>query len=97
MRFDHALPVVRDMVRKDPQMLGYMARLFEAERHGKVQALLALEDFCAKICCSLNMNLSLHRMSNLLKITISNEIRNAAHIFLTYVAKEKPSFNRHWF
>lgn len=45
VRFDHALPVVRDMVRKDPQMLGYMARLFEAERHGKVQALLALEDF----------------------------------------------------
>ena len=45
VRFDHALPVVREMVRKDPQMLGHMARLFEAERHGKVQALLAMENF----------------------------------------------------
>ena len=45
VRLDHALPVVRDMVRKDPDALGYMARLFEKERHGKIQALLAMEDF----------------------------------------------------
>jgi len=45
VRLDHALPVVREMVRKDPQMLGYMARLFETERQGQIQALLAMEDF----------------------------------------------------
>ena len=44
-RFDLALPIVRQMARTRPKDLDAMARLFETERHGKIQALTALQMF----------------------------------------------------
>ena len=47
VRLDHALPVLRDIVRKEPEQLDHMALLF-AERPAKVGALLALQHFFSK-------------------------------------------------
>ena len=44
-RFDLALPIVRQMARTKPKDLDAMARLFETERQGKIQALTALQMF----------------------------------------------------
>ena len=44
-RFDLALPIVRQMALKHPKDLDAMTRLFETERHGKIQALTALQMF----------------------------------------------------
>jgi hypothetical protein len=52
-RFDLALPVVRQMARTRPKDLDAMARLFETERFGKIQALTALQTFILDYCKSL--------------------------------------------
>ncbi len=52
-RFDLALPVVRQMARTRPKDLDAMARLFETERFGKIQALTALRTFILDYCKSL--------------------------------------------
>ncbi|MBG10245.1 MAG: hypothetical protein CMD92_03675 [Gammaproteobacteria bacterium] len=52
-RFDLALPVVRQMARTRPKDLNAMARLFETERFGKIQALTALQTFILDYCKSL--------------------------------------------
>ena len=43
IRFDLALPVVRQMVRTHPQDAGTHGRLFETERTGKLQASCAMQ------------------------------------------------------
>ena len=52
-RFDLALPIVRQMARTRPKDLNAMARLFETERFGKIQALTALQTFILDYCKSL--------------------------------------------
>ena len=68
VRLDLALPVVRDMVRKDPSMLDSMARLFDTERHSKMQALMAVETFVGRYTKSLEdvprMQKAKHNASN---------------------------------
>ena len=68
MRLDHALPVLRDIVRKEPEQLDHMALLFAEERPAKVGALQALQRFVSKYVKALadvpRMKKAMHNASN---------------------------------
>jgi hypothetical protein len=68
VRLDHALPVLRDIVRKEPEQLDHMALLFSQERPAKVGALEALHRFLSKYVKALEavprMKKAMHNASN---------------------------------